>query len=1209
MNYITKTLRKESVYGFVSNQLNLIMYILMSSLSIATAQTPAIQWENTYMGNSSDYVKSMKQNADGGFILGSYSNSGIGGDKSQFSKGVGDYWLIKTDALGNKLWDKTIGGNSLDVIASILNTTDGGYLVGGYSSSAISGDKSEASRGSYDYWIVKLDASGNKIWDKTYGGSLFDNLTTMDKTMDGGYILGGYSNSGIGGEKSQINKGLNDYWILRINGSGAILWEKSFGGSGEENLESVIQTTDGGFLLGGHSASGISGDKTEMNKGGGDYWIIKLDSSGNMLWDRTIGGNGSDRLYSIAQLPDGNCILGGQSLSNAGGDKSQNSKGSSDFWIVKVDGSGNKIWDKTIGGTSSEFFAAMDLTSDNGIILGGYSISNSGLDKSENNKGVEDYWVVKLDAAGNKIWDKTVGGSSYDFLFTLVQCSDGGYALGGRSHSNADGDKSENSSGGLDGWVIKLAPESLITDTIPPDIASLPDTVYANNDPGFCSAQVSWLDPEVTDSGGVALIQSDYSSGDTFPVGATTVTYTAQDSSGNTAMASFVIVVTDNEAPVVATQNITIYLNDSGYAMITPMDIDFGSTDNCGIASFQLNNSYFDINSPDYDSVYLMVTDIHGNQASLGAIVTVVKPDTIPPVILIINDTIFAAADPGMCSARVNWVEPEIFDESGYGISQSDFHPGDSFQVGSWTVTYTAFDSSGNMSTASFVIIVSDQEAPVVLTKEVTIYLNDSGYAEITAMDIENGSTDNCGIAGFRLSQYRFDCSSPGQDSVQLTVTDIYGNEASAGAAVIVVDNLSPEWVTSSGSLDRQIYCGDSAGLAEAQGLSPVATDNCGMVTLFKTVGNLMENTYTNTWLGLDPSGNPGELFTQVIALINLSVDASASSNPVELGTAALLSAQVYPVIAGIEVNFYLDEILAGTALTNGSGSAQLSVAGLPAGVYKIRALLGGGCAESIAYLPVYDPDGGFVTGGGWIQSPAGAYPADPSLNGKANFGFVSKYKKGNNEVDGNTEFQLKAGNLNFKSSSHTAASLVIAGAKAIYKGIGTVNGSGSYGFMVSAIDGQVNGGGNADKFRIKIWDKNNGNGVIYDNQLGADENADATTLLGGGSIVIHKPKNGQNLGYSTQGTGLKINASHSIKLEAYPNPMQNRLNLRIDNPENHPVKIDLIHITGRLMPVKVREVSNQFYQLDVTDLPVGVYSLQVQAGRSVQHVKVLKQE
>ncbi len=1046
MSYFTKTLRKESIYGFFLIQVNLIMYILMTSISISEAQAPSIQWENTYLGNSSDYVKSMKQNADGGFILGSYSNSGIGGDKSQFSKGGGDYWLIKTDALGNKLWDKTIGGNSLDQTACILNTSDGGYLVGGYSNSAISGDKSEASRGNYDYWIVKLDASGNKIWDKTYGGSLFDNLTTMAKTMDGGYILGGYSNSGTSGEKSQINKGLNDYWIIRINGSGAMIWERSFGGSGEDNLESLIQTMEGGFILGGYSSSGISGDKSEVNRGGGDYWIIKLDSSGNKLWDRTIGGNGSDHLYAIAQLPDGNCVLGGESLSNLSGDKSQNNKGSSDYWIVKVDVSGNKLWDKTIGGTSSEFFAAMDLTSDNGFILGGYSISNSGLDKSENNKGAEDYWVVKLDVLGNKLWDKTLGGSSFDFLFSIIQCSDGGFALGGRSHSNASGDKSENSSGGLDGWVIRLAPDTTLTDTIAPDILNLPDTIYVSNDHGFCSAKVSWLDPEVTDEGGVAFIQSDYSSGDTFPVGATTVTYAAQDSSGNTAMASFVIVVTDNEAPVVATQNITIYLNDSG-------------------------------------------------------------------------------------------------------------------------------------------------------------------YAEITAMDIENGSTDNCGIAGFRLSRYRFDCSSPGQDSVQLTVTDIYGNEASAGAAVIVVDNLSPEWVTSSGSLDRQIYCGDSAGLAEAQGLSPVATDNCGMVTLFKTIGNLMGNTYTNTWLGLDPSGNPGELFTQVIALINLSVDASASSNPVELGTAALLSAQVYPVIAGIEVNFYLDEILAGTALTNGSGTAQLSVAGLPAGVYKIRALLGGGCAESIAYLPVYDPYGGFVTGGGWIQSPAGAYLADPSLNGKANFGFVSKYKKGSNEVDGNTEFRFQTGNLNFKSSSHTAASLVIAGAKAIYKGIGTVNGSGSYGFMVSAIDGQVNSGGNADKFRIKIWDKNNGNGVIYDNQLGVDENADPSTLLGGGSIVIHKPKNGQNLGYSTPGTGLKINAGHSIRLEAYPNPMQNRLNLRIDNPDNHPVKIDLIHITGRLMPIKVREVSNLFYQMDVTDLPVGVYSLQVQAGHSVQFVKVLKQE
>jgi N-acetylneuraminic acid mutarotase len=165
----------------------------------------------------------------------------------------------------------------------------------------------------------------------------------------------------------------------------------------------------------------------------------------------------------------------------------------------------------------------------------------------------------------------------------------------------------------------------------------------------------------------------------------------------------------------------------------------------------------------------------------------------------------------------------------------------------------------------------------------------------------------------------------------------------------------------------------------------------------------------------------------------------------------------------------------------------------------------GSGTAESSEYIVIYDPTGGFVTGGGWINSPGGAYPADPDLTGKANFGFVSKYKRGAKTPTGETEFQFKVADLNFHSDTYEW--LVIAGAKAMYKGNGTINGMGNYGFMLSAIDEKLMPSSNADKFRIKIWDKDDGDLVVYDNQMGADENAYPTTAIGGGSIVIHKPK------------------------------------------------------------------------------------------------------
>jgi parallel beta-helix repeat protein len=192
------------------------------------------------------------------------------------------------------------------------------------------------------------------------------------------------------------------------------------------------------------------------------------------------------------------------------------------------------------------------------------------------------------------------------------------------------------------------------------------------------------------------------------------------------------------------------------------------------------------------------------------------------------------------------------------------------------------------------------------------------------------------------------------------------------------------------------------------------------------------------------------------------------------------------------------------TATTGAGGAAQVS-APLPAGVYDVAVRVGVcGCCEltDSAKLVVYDPAGGFVTGGGWIMSPAGAYAADPTLEGKATFGFVSKYQKGASVPSGNTEFQFHAAGMNFKSNSYDW--LVLAGAKAQYKGTGTINGTGEYKFMLTAWDGQVTGGGDVDRFRIRIWDSASG-GLVYDNQTGAADGDDPTTALGGGSIVIHK--------------------------------------------------------------------------------------------------------
>jgi hypothetical protein len=219
--------------------------------------------------------------SDGGYLLFGDSYSGAGGDKTQGNQGSSDYWAVKIDGNGNKVWDKTFGGTSHDYAESVVSTSDGGYLLVGYSYSGAGGDKSQNSQGGYDYWAVKIDANGNKVWDKTFGGNGGDEAQSVVTTSDGGYLLVGYSASGAGGDKSQNSQGYTDYWAVKIDGNGNKVWDKTFGGTSHDYAQSVVSTSDGGYLLVGDSGSGAGGDKTQGNQGSDDYWAVKIDANGN----------------------------------------------------------------------------------------------------------------------------------------------------------------------------------------------------------------------------------------------------------------------------------------------------------------------------------------------------------------------------------------------------------------------------------------------------------------------------------------------------------------------------------------------------------------------------------------------------------------------------------------------------------------------------------------------------------------------------------------------------------------------------------------------------------------------------------------------------------------------------------------------------------------------------------------------------------------
>jgi hypothetical protein len=372
--------------GFMLAGLALVLVGLGVGKSVAQAPNDWWEWFKTFGGSNDDWGISVQQTSDGGFILVGYTAS--------FGAGGPDVWLIKTDADGNKLWDRTFGGRGSDYGYSVQQTSDGGFIIVG----------ATAYLGAGDVWLIKTDANGNKQWDRTFGGGNLDEGISVQQTRDGGFILVGYTTSfGAGGF---------DVWLIKTDADGNKLWEKTFGGSGRDWGSSVQQTSDGGFILVGYT--------TSFGAGEGDVWLIKTDANGNKQWDRTFGGSDWDEGRSVQQTSDGGFIIVGWTWSFGAGD----------VWLIKTDANGNKQWDRTFGGSDWDWGFSVQQTSDGGFIIVGATRSF----------GARDVWLIKTDANGNKQWDRTFGGSDWDWGFSVQQTSDGGFIIVGATRSFGAGD-------------------------------------------------------------------------------------------------------------------------------------------------------------------------------------------------------------------------------------------------------------------------------------------------------------------------------------------------------------------------------------------------------------------------------------------------------------------------------------------------------------------------------------------------------------------------------------------------------------------------------------------------------------------------------------------------------------------------------------------------------------------------------------------------
>lgn len=347
-----------------------------------------------------------------------------------------------------KIFVKTFGGTKNDRGQQVVKTNDGGYAVFGFTQSA-DGDVTDKTDDSYDYWLLKFSSEDALEWSKTYGGSDDDRGRSITTTNDGGFIIAGFSQSADGDVTE--NNGLYDFWVAKLTASGTISWQKTFGFSGTDQAFSVIQTTDGGYLVSGILDVTASGGLGNRRHAGGDYWAIKLDANGNREWRNYFGGANTDTAFKTLQTSDGGFLFFGSSDSNDV-DITDN-KGVYDFWVVKTNSQGQLQWQKNYGGSElDEAFDAVKTTDGNYAIVGNTRSSDKDV---STNKGSSDIWVIKINEAGDLLWQKSFGGISFDVGNAITQAQDGGLLIAGNSRSS-DQDLTSNR-GNNDVWVLKIA--------------------------------------------------------------------------------------------------------------------------------------------------------------------------------------------------------------------------------------------------------------------------------------------------------------------------------------------------------------------------------------------------------------------------------------------------------------------------------------------------------------------------------------------------------------------------------------------------------------------------------------------------------------------------------------------------------------------------------------------------------------------------------
>ena len=414
-----------------------------------TETTNEIDFIQTLGGSKNDALSSVKKTADGGYIVAGFTQSNDFDIDSKTNESFD--FLVSKFSFDNTLeWQKTFGGSDDDRAADIVQTLDGGFAVLGYSKSSDINVSENA--GAQDFWLLKISSLGSLLWEKTFGFSGTDFGTALLATKDGGFLITGVldvsSSGGQGNAKSTaVNHSGGDYWVIKTDLTGNLEWSRFFGGSFTEIPLGIVETDDHNFIIAGSSDS--DDFNISNNLGTYDFWIIKIAPTGSLIWEKSFGGSEIDEARAITTSSDGNFMVVGDTRSSDI-DVSEN-KGAADVWIVKFSTEGSLIWEKTIGGTSFDTARAIYKTQDNGFLIAGSSRS---LDNDFENNGQNDALILKIDSNGSLLWQKTIGGSQIDFLYGITELNNKAIIAVGES-SSSDKDITENK-GFTDALLIQM---------------------------------------------------------------------------------------------------------------------------------------------------------------------------------------------------------------------------------------------------------------------------------------------------------------------------------------------------------------------------------------------------------------------------------------------------------------------------------------------------------------------------------------------------------------------------------------------------------------------------------------------------------------------------------------------------------------------------------------------------------------------------------